>query len=296
MSALFHGVPNADKIKAELIRWSEDASRLFYQRSFLIWLHLARLVSEGEPLPDMKGDQLDTFVRQAYTIRTEGSSVQNPELVKTFQLHEDLFPVLPRPPRDNVVTHAACCFGGAMRRHFANANTVKQRIKRFASARLFGVSSKPPLPGEADADDADAVDERPDVGDAPVYNIVSALESKDFQEAAMHPRQVEVLNEIRQLVGLPRGTELCSNWLRKNIHASIRFSLATVQVLDDLREQAEAVHKDLELRFPDESTRPKLKKGGAKGLRFAPLNDLKRRFVTWCPYSTCLPRVCSSPL
>ena len=230
----------------------------------------------------MTGGQLDTFVRQAYTIRTKDSIVQNPELDKTFQLHKELFPILPRPQQPNVVTHAANCFGGAMRRHFANVDTVKQRIKRFASARLFGVSSKPPPPGEADADadDADAVDERPDVGDAPVYNIVSALESKDFQEAAMHPRQVEVLNEIRQLIGLPRGTELCSDWLRKNIHASIRFSLATVHVLDDLREQAEAVHKDLELRFPDESTRPKLKKGGAKGLRFAPLNDLKRRFVT----------------
>ena len=65
-----------------------------------------------------------------------------------------------------------------------------------------------------------------------------------------------------------------------NIHASIRFSLATVQVLDDLREQAEAVHKDLERRFPDKSTRPKLKKGCARGLHFAPLNALKRRFVT----------------
>ena len=51
VSALFHGVPNADKIKAELIRWSEDASRLFYQRSFLIWLHLARLVAEGDHCP-----------------------------------------------------------------------------------------------------------------------------------------------------------------------------------------------------------------------------------------------------
>ena len=36
----------------------------------------------------------------------------------------------------------------------------------------------------------------------------------------------------------------------------------------------------LESRFPDEKTRPKLKKGCARGIHFAPLNALKRRFVT----------------
>jgi len=36
----------------------------------------------------------------------------------------------------------------------------------------------------------------------------------------------------------------------------------------------------MERRFPDESKRPKLKKGSARGLHFAPLNALKRRFVT----------------
>jgi len=283
VSALFHGVPNAAGVKAELIKVSEEASRLFYQRSFLVWLHLARLVEEGVQLPDMEGDQLDRFVRQAYTIRTKGSSVKNPELDKTYKKHKQLFPILPRPKQKNVVTHAANSYAGSLRRHFANADTVKQRIKRFASARLFGVSSKPPPQGEADADTDDADDivgERQDVGDSPLYNVISALECKGFKEEAMHPRQVEVLNEIRKLIGLPQGTELDSNWLRVNIHSSIRFSLATVKVLDDLREQAEVLHQDVERRFPDKSTRPKLKKGCARGLHFAPLNALKRRFIT----------------
>ena len=52
------------------------------------------------------------------------------------------------------------------------------------------------------------------------------------------------------------------------------------QIRDDLREQADDVQKDLESRFPDEKTRPKLKKGCARGIHFAPLNVLKRRFVT----------------
>jgi hypothetical protein len=282
VAKLLKGLPNASAVQNALIELSNQASLLFYQRSFLIWLHLARLVEEGAPLPNMEGDQLNRFVRQAYTIRTENSGVKNPELDKTFEMHKLLFPILPRPNQINVVTHAANAYAGAMRRHFANADTVKQRIKRFASARLFGLASMPPPKGEEDADDseANAVGERPDVGSSPLYNVVSALECKGFVEEAMHPRQVEVLNEIRHILGLPRGTELDSNWLRANIHQSIRFSLATVQVLDDLRDQADSLQKELERRFPDKSTRPKLKKGSARGLHFAPLNALKRRFVT----------------
>ena len=281
VASLFKGVPNAEAIKATLVHLSDVASRLFYQRSFLVWLHLARLVEEGLPLPDMKGDQLDRFVRQAYTFKTEGSPLKDPVWKATFDLHSRLFPILPRPKQDNVTTHAANAYAGAMRRHFANADIVKQRIKRYASAKLFGVVPAPPPTGEDDDDKNDApVLPRPDVGDSPLYNIVGALECKGFDTSAMHPRQVEVLEDIRVALGLPHGTELDSNWLRANIHASIRFSLRTVKALDDLRQQSDEVQKELERRFPDEKTRPKLKKGCARGIHFAPLNALKRRFVT----------------
>ena len=246
-----------------------------------MWLHLARLVEEGLPLPDMHGNQLNRFVRQAYTFQTENSPLKDPVMQATFDMHRRLFPILPRPAGENVTTHAANAYAGAMRRHFANADTVKQRIKRYASAKLFGVVRAPPPPGEEDDDENDVpVLPRPDVGDSPLYNIVSALECKDFDESAMHPKQVEVLEDVRTTLGLPRGTELDSNWLRANIHASIRFSLRAVKALDDLRQQADAVQKDLESRFPDEKTSPKLKKGCARGIHFAPLNALKRRFVT----------------
>ncbi len=281
VASLFKGVPNAEAVKAALVGLSDNASRLFYQRSFLVWLHLARLVDEGLPLPDMQGDQLNRFVRQAYTFQTENSPLKDPVMQATFDLHRRLFPILTRPNGDNVTTHAANAYAGAMRRHFANADTVKQRIKRYASAKLFGVVRAPPPPGEEDDDENDVpVLPRPDVGDSPLFNIVSALECKGFDESAMHPKQAEVLDDVRTTLGLPQGTELDSNWLRANIHASIRFSLRTVKVLDDLREQADAVQKDLERRYPDEKTRPKLKKGCARGLHFAPLNALKRRFVT----------------
>jgi len=279
VAALFRGLPNAGAVKAALVDMSEKASRLFYQRSFLVWLHLARLVEEGGPLPDMEGDQLDRFVRQAYTIGTAGSLVKNPELEKTLAIHKQLFPVLPRPDQANLITHAANTYAGAMRRHFANADTVKQRIKRFAASKLFGLTHAPPAPGEEDADGA-AVGGRPDVGDSPLYNIVSALECKTFQEDAMHPRQLEVLADVRRILGLRRGTELDSNWLRANIHDSIRFSLVTVKAIDDLRAQASALQLDNDQGSNGASGGPRLKKGCTRGLHFVPLNALKRRFVT----------------
>ena len=280
--SLLRGLPNAKAIQDALIDISNVASRLFYQRSFLVWLHLARLVKAGLPLPDMKGDQLDRFVRLAYTFNTPGSFLKDVALSVTLETHKELFPILPRPSQGNVVTHAANAYAGAMRRHFANIDTVKQRIKRYASAKLFGVVQVPEK-GEEDSDQNQGLagfDLKPNVGDKPLYNIVSALECKNFDVSAMHPKQREVLKEIRTLLELPEGTELEKNWLRKNIHSSIRFSFGTVSVLDDLREQAEQVHRSLERQFPDEKFRPKLKKGCAKGLHFAPLNALKRRFVT----------------
>ena len=278
VAALFRGIPNAEAVKSAIVKMSETASRLFYQRSFLVWLHLARVVEEGGPLPDMEGDQLNRFVRQAYTIRTARSQLKNLELEKTMDLHKHLFPILPRPEQRNVITHAANTYAGAMRRHFANIDTVKQRIKRFASSRLFGLIFTSP-PGEEDADDA-VVCKRPDVGDAPLYNIVSALECKEFREEAMHPRQLEVLADIRRILGLPRGTELDANWLRANIHDSIRFSLSTSKALDDLKAHAAAVQRDLDGQSEGAARGSKLTKGCARGLRFTPLNALKRRFVT----------------
>ena len=285
IKSLFKGIANAKQIQDSLIQLSDDASRLFYQRSFLIWLHLARLLDEGLPLPNMDGDELDKFVRQAYTIRTLRSTVKNPEMEKTLDKHPNLFPFLPRPDKINVVTHAANALAGALRRHFANEDTVKQRIKRFASVKLFGVVRAPPPKGEEDAEGYDdvishVVTERPEVGDSPLYNIIGALECNNFQEESMHPRQLEVLSEIRSILGLARGVQLDKNWLRANIHSSIRFSLTTCQVLDDLREQVETIHQEFVKMYPDESTRPKLKKGCARGLHFVPLNSLKRRFVT----------------
>jgi len=282
--SLLKDLPNAEAIQATLIRISDDASRLFYQRSFLVWLHLARLIRKGLPLPDMKGDQLDRFVRQVYTFQTVGSNLKDEELKKTFDNNKKLFPILPRPEHVNIVTHAANAYGGAMRRHFANIDTVKQRIKRYASAKLFGVAPVEEK-GEEDSDQNQqlvmiGLDLNPEVGDKPLYNIVSALECKGFDVSAMHPRQREVLKEIRTLLELPEGTELDTNWLRTNIHASIRFSFSTVNVLDGLREQAEKVQKDIERQFPDENNCPKLKKGITTGLSFVPLNALKRRFVT----------------
>ena len=137
----------------------------------MIWLHLARLVETERPLPNMDGDQLDRFVRQAYTISSKDSeaekaakkaakeaakktskrgAVTKPDdekkeenanlkaLRETLTIHASLFPQLALPANcSNVITHAANVYAGAMRRHLAHVDSVKQRIKRYA------MSSKP---------------------------------------------------------------------------------------------------------------------------------------------------------
>ena len=293
----------------------------------MIWLHLARLVETGRPLPNMDGDQLDRFVRQAYTISSKDSdaekaakkaakeaakktskrgAVTKPDdekkeenadlkaLKETLTIHASLFPQLALPTNcGNVITHAANVYAGAMRRHLAHVDSVKQRIKRYASAKLFGISALPPPKGQEDA--VDGFVARPEVGDAPLYNIVSALESKSFAVESMHPRQREVLQEIRGLLGIGAGVELDKNWLRKNIHSSIRFSLrkrpkvasrcplrgtdlATVKLLDNVRDLVQQIRASHEKEFPDESTRPKLPKmARTKGLMLAPLRGARRR-------------------
>ena len=147
-----------------------------------------------------------------------GSHLKNKEFEKTLNIHKQLFPIIPRPDQSNLITHAANTYAGALRRHFANVDTVIKRIKRFAATKLFGLTSYPPVKGEEDSDQALGggvcpLPKRLEAGDSPLYNIVSALECKTFMEEAMHPRQREVLADVRHILGLPRGTELDSNWL-----------------------------------------------------------------------------------
>ena len=67
---------------------------------------------------------------------------------------------------------------------------------------------------------------------------------------------------------------MTNRWLRRNIHGSIRFCLLTAQTLDAVKVMAAELHVEIEMM--PEAGRPTLR----KGIRFVPLNDLSRHFVT----------------
>jgi hypothetical protein len=281
LSSMLRGLPNAAAMAANMRAASDDASRLFHQRSFLLWLHLHRLARNGGDLPDMKNGKLAVFVRRVYTIGTQNSHIDDPALHATLRTYSSMFPPLKRPDHTNLITHASNVYAGAICRHFCNIDIVRQRIRRFAAARLLDYIVRPDA-GEEDAE-TDAMlsqmKDRPDVGDAPLYNIVGALEDPKFRVDAMHPAQRSMVADIRSLLGLPVGTALNARWLRRNIHGSIRFCLHVVDTLDALRTEVEHVHLLFEKTIAVEADRPKLHHGAGRGGVFVPMNALKRRFV-----------------
>jgi hypothetical protein len=284
---LFRGVHDAQKIQKKLQVLSEDASRLFHERSFLVWIHLHRLIHQGLPLPKMnKEKDLKNFVRNVYTIGTQGSWIKDDELEATLKQYPGLFRNMRRPVSYNMVTHAANIYVGAMKVHFANLAKVEQRIKRYISATMLSFLVRPPK-GEDDAEEdasasaaAEFVPARPEVGDRPIWNILNALKEPDYDMAAMHPAQCEMVGTIRALLGLGEEDYMDEPWLLQNIHGSIRFTLHVADTLDALKEEVKAVTEMFEKTISDESKRPKVQKGSSRGIHFVPLNRMGRRFVT----------------
>lgn len=288
VKSLFKGIADAESIRTTLETLSSQASKLFYERSFLVWIHLHRLVTTGQPLPDMDEGDLGVFVRRAYTIGTQNSSISDPPLKTTLGMYKKYFPSSARPDGYNLVTHAANAYAAALERHFCNLDVVKARVRRYASSQLLDYVIQRPEAGEEDAActdfDTPAVSEelkarRKEVGHAPVYNVLSALEDMAFDVGAMHSEQRRVLDDVRAKLGLPEGTPLTDRWLRKNIHSSIRFALHVASTFDQVRAEAEAVHRRFEQTISDERKRPKLRRGATRGATFVPLNHLKRRCV-----------------
>ena len=284
---LFRGVHDAQKIQKKLQVLSEDASRLFHERSFLVWIHLHRLIRQGLPLPKMnKEKDLKNFVRNVYTIGTQGSWIKDDELEATLKQYPELFKNMRRPDLCNTVSHAANIYVGAMKVHFANLAKVEQRIKRYISATMLSFLVRPQKGEEDTEDDAYAsaaaklVPARPEVGDRPIWNILNALKVPDYDMAAMHPAQREMVGKIRALFGLGEEDYMDEPWLLQNIHGSIRFTLHVADTLDALKEEAKAVMEMFEKTISDESKRPKVQKGSSRGIHFVPLNRMGRRFVT----------------
>jgi hypothetical protein len=283
---LFRGVHDAQNIQKKLQVLSEDASRLFHERSFLVWIHLHRLIRQGLPLPNMKKNNLNNFVRNVYTIGTQGSGLKDAELEATLKQYPGLFKNMCRPDSCNTVTHAANIYVGAMKVHFADLAKVEQRIKRYISATMLSFLVRPQKCEEDAEDDATVsaatkiVSARPEVGDRPIWNILNALKDPDYDVTAMHPAQREMVGTIRALLGLGEEDYMDEPWLLQNIHGSIRFTLHVADTLDALKEEVKAVTEMFEKTISDESKRPKIQKGSSRGIHFVPLNRMGRRFVT----------------
>ena len=279
VKAILWGMSGAKCINDKISEVSELMSRLAYERGFLVWLHIHRLLTEGKELPDLSTkENLNTFVRHCYTVGTKGGVTKNDEIMATLKKYSDTFPLNTTvlPNFSNIVTHASNLYAGAFKKHFTDMETVKQRIRRYASAELFDLYVRQPV-GEDDVDLAH-LPPKPDVGDNPLYNIVSALEDKTFDISALHPKQRALIVKLKAAFGLPDGVNMTKNWLKKNIHGSIRFTLIAARKLDDLKLAAAELYEIINKM--EESARPKLRSGASKGIRFVPLNKLSRKFIT----------------
>ena len=288
---IFRGLPHAQKFREAIEGVTEKLSKLVYQRGFLVWLHLHRVISEEDiAFPLLRGKHLSNFVRRCFTVGTPGnlSDDKDPEILKTLDKYKELFPDLERPSfAGNTMTHAARTYRTAFERHFTDYDMVISRIKRYASSRLFDLFVRVPTAEEDAVDDSEAppplkMSKEEEIGKEPIRSIILALGDPEYA-VNLHPRQREVLREVRDLLGLPDGECFDKNWLKRNIEASIRMTLKVAKRLDDVREEAKALHDAIEKAAAEDPTasKPRLKKGASKGIKFVPLNGFGRRFVTF---------------
>ena len=281
LNAFLRGIEHADKIKKTIVDASDSMSRLVSQRSFLIWLHLHRLIQEGKlETLSLAGTDLEKFIRHCYVVGADGSTTKSPEIDKTLEIYKELFPSLSLPKKfRNVVTHAANAYAGAFKRHFTCLDTVMERVKKYIRAKYFDLYVRP-RKGQEDVDHFD-YPPKPDLGDNPLYNIVSALQDPNFPVNKMHPKQQAILKEIKELFGLPDKKGITENWLRKEIINSIKFTHATVTAIDKVKILAKELQSEIDKL--EEFKRPKLCKGNYNGIKFVPINKAQRRFILLDP-------------
>ena len=288
-SRAFRGVSDAAVLKDSISDMVVKMTDLVHQRGFLVWLVLHRLIVEKLPFPRLRGGGLLNFVRRCLVVGTPGSlSDKKAEVIlETIKLNKRLFPALRRPDdmSGNVVTHAARIYKTAFERHFTDLETVVARIKRVASTLLFDPYVRSLKVDEEDADPEDRLPAKKEVGHQPLENILLALQDPEFDRRVMHPRQLEVLEKISGMLGLAEVTKkerLSQAWLKQNVEKSIRFCLAAAKHLDSVAEESSRLQKRIEEEFVRDPTKDKLKlkRGFVKGIRFVPLNNDDRRFVT----------------
>lgn len=281
INAFLKGFEHADKIKQTIVDASDSMSHLATQRSYLVWLHLHRLIQEGKlETLSLAGTDLEKFIRHCYVVGAVGSTTKSPEIEKTVEKYKELFPLLPLPKNfRNVVTHAANSYAGAFKRHFTCLDTVMERVKKYIRAKYFDLYVRP-RKGQEDTEDFEYPN-KPDLGDNPLYNIISALQDPTFPVNKMHPKQQDILKEIKEIFGLPEKKGITENWLRKEIINSIKFTYETVSAIDKVKILAKELQCEIDKL--EENKRPKLCKGTYNGIKFVPINKAHRRFILLDP-------------
>lgn len=236
---MLRGVPGGIKAIDALNASCEMMTRIMFFGAERLQLHLRTALDKGLPLPDLTKAE---YVRHIVGVgaindktKDAGMKAINEQFREVFAMSGELY-----KPKNmgNMYKHATNVLHGAITNHLANPDKVLQRIRKYASIRLFDMFRRR-VKGMTDVlpDDLPIPDE-PEVGDNPLVNIQNALLMEPSETVAdLHRRQKEVIHEIREHLGLTGA--LTDTWLKSNMGASLIFTWKLSKLVDERREAVE---------------------------------------------------------
>ncbi len=277
------GLQGSSSILDRINATCELMTRLQFYGSRRLDLHLRSHLRAGLALPAMDdGNALALYVRHCFGAKTTNAGIRqvSTEFAPVFSGASSL-----RTPKNlgNTFKHACNVYAGALVVHFTDERKVLARVRKYASARLFGVFKKRDKRyDDVWRDDVVGVPDCPDdVGEAPVVNVEKAVANGCTEPdlLSLHERQREVALEIKQALEL--DAPLTKAWLRRHMHASIRFTHRLATVVDAQRQEAERVRAELLVANP--SLPPDVIAGCLhvpQGVALVPLCSHDRKFIT----------------
>lgn len=241
-------------------------SAVVHQRSFLVLLHVRRLIAdrdaaraagrdpdEAAPLPDLTESNA-TFFRHCFTVGI-GSS-RDAAVETTLATYQQYFWALPRLPKGlaNAVSHAAKLYKTNFVNHFTLLDNVVARIRKLVSIRLHGI--------RVDAVDPDGFD-RAELSKSESVNGVKAVTDAVVSGCVpdeMSERSREVVQQVRAMLDAPGRGAITEAWLKTHIESAMRFALETCRTLDVVKAEASLLA----------AQGVKLRRGVGKGVKFCP--------------------------
>ena len=243
LSSLLKGIDRREQLQQRIDGTVETLSQVMHQRSFVVLLHLRRLIAEGRPLPDLT-DSNATFFRHCFTVGI--GTTRDADVKATLDAYHDCLWRLPELPSglNNAVSHAAKLYKTNFVNHFTLLEGMLRRIKKLVSYRLHGI---------------EPADEGQEASGGGVTSVVQAIVDDavllDDLERWQH-----VVDDVRARLGLLQGAQLTEAWLKANIDRSVHFVLHLCRHFDDVKTEAR--------RILDSGGR--VRKGAMRGLKFCP--------------------------